>query len=335
MAANNNNAAARVPVASYQTSNDYPMPFQLELRSIPYVEARESLGIKLYTGPGWKTVWASEDNDGFRFNEADNTYGKRVTALTMQRAKQMMLNRGDGARGGTPPQTNALKEVLEEEITRLINAGSWDTPPDFAVSVRQHSFLHTVWGGFNSDDEFNDVLSSIATTYAELRLGLTPFQVFRTTDTYDELWTAIQACNIQLEVHERGATGGSGLWALPIVHALNLHLQHFTEIEPIAFHQEEGRDRFLIPTRDASTRRIWIMDPSEEATEDIDEGKINIAIESRPHVRTQLLSYLGLQEDDAGLPQEVAEPAEAPAAPAGPGRPIPQLSGTRRRRSQG
>ena len=72
------------------------------------------------------------------------------------------------------------------------------------------------------------------------------------------------------------------------------------------------------------------MDPSEEATKDIDEGKIYIAIESRQHVRTQLLSYLGLQEDDAALPQEVVEPAEAPAAPAGPGRP-----GNRRRRSQG
>ena len=47
------------------------------------------------------------------------------------------------------------------------------------------------------------------------------------------------------------------------------------------------------------------MDPSDEADLGVDEGKIYIAIESRQHVRTQLLSYLGLQEDDAALPQEV------------------------------
>ena len=70
------------------------------------------------------------------------------------------------------------------------------------------------------------------------------------------------------------------------------------------------------------------MDPSEEADEDVDEGKIYIAIESRQNVRTQLLSYLDLQEDDTVLPQEVAEPAETPAALAGPG------LGNRRRRSQ-
>ena len=75
------------------------------------------------------------------------------------------------------------------------------------------------------------------------------------------------------------------------------------------------------------------MDPSDEADQDVDEGKIFIAIESRPNVRTQLLTYL--EEDDTTPPQEVPAPAEVPPAPAGPGRPVPQLSGTRRRRSQG
>ena len=60
----------------FETEDDYPMPFPMELRRIPYVETEVSLGIKLYNGPAWETVLASEDNDGFRFNEEHNTYGK-------------------------------------------------------------------------------------------------------------------------------------------------------------------------------------------------------------------------------------------------------------------
>ena len=52
------------------------------------------------------------------FNEEHNTYGKRMTALTMQKAKEMMLNRASS--GGTLPQTTAFKEVITEEINRRL-----------------------------------------------------------------------------------------------------------------------------------------------------------------------------------------------------------------------
>ena len=110
----------------YQRADDYTLPIEMELRSIPYTEADESLGIKFYTGPGWQTVFASDDHDGFRFNEEDNKYGMRLTTLTMIKAKEMMLSRpAANARGGTPPQTAAFKEVITEEINRLILQGSW------------------------------------------------------------------------------------------------------------------------------------------------------------------------------------------------------------------
>ena len=142
----------------------------------------------------------------------------------------MMNNRpGTNARGGTPPQTEAFKEVIAEEISRLLAQGNFTVPVGHTVSTRQLNFLHTVWSGFNSDDECNEVLGAIATTYARLRLGFKPFEVLQSADpVYDEFWAAILACTIQLEIHEAGATGGTGLWALPIVHALNLHLQYCT-----------------------------------------------------------------------------------------------------------
>ena len=67
----------------YETEEDYPMPYPMVLRSIPYVETEVSLGIKLYNGPPWETVWASQANNGFRFNEEHNSYGKSITARAM------------------------------------------------------------------------------------------------------------------------------------------------------------------------------------------------------------------------------------------------------------
>ena len=132
-----------------------------------------------------------------------------------------------------------------------------------------------------------------------------------------------------------GATGGTGLRALPIVHALNLHFQYCTEgeIAPIVFHQDAAREQLLLPMRDANTERMWIDDTSDEANEDVDQGRIYIAVESRPPVRTQLLNYL--HETIAIIPQRMPQPVAVPAAPAGPGRPILQVSGHSRRRSQG
>ena len=99
------------------------------------------------------------------------------------------------------------------------------------------------------------------------------------------------------------------------------------------FHQERARDELLEATWDNNTRRIWIVDTMDEADLDVDEGKILIAIESHPAVCTRLLDYL--DETITALPQAVPEPVALPALPAGAGRPVLQLSRTRRCGSQG
>ena len=99
------------------------------------------------------------------------------------------------------------------------------------------------------------------------------------------------------------------------------------------FHQDAARDQLLLPMRDANTERMWIEDTSDDADPDVDQGRIFIAVESRPAVRTQLLNFL--DETIATVPQRMPPPVEVPVAPAGPGRPILQVSGHRCRRSQG
>ena len=66
--------------------------------------------------------------------------------------------------------------------------------------------------------------------------------------------------------------------------------------------------------RDANTERMWIDDTSDEANEDVDQGRIYIAVESRPPVRTELLNYL--DETIASIPQRMPQPVAVPAAPA-------------------
>ena len=85
------------------------------------------------------------------------------------------------------------------------------------------------------------------------------------------------------------------------------------------FHQEEGRDQLLEAMWDNNTRRIWIVDTTDEADPDVDEGKIFIAVKARPGVRARLLNYL--DESIAALPQPVPEPVALPAPPARPGHP--------------
>ena len=95
-----------------------------------------------YNGPAWETVWVSEANDGFRFNEEHNSYGKSLTARAMERAKTMMNNcPSANARGGTPPQTEAFKEVIAEEISRLLARGNFTVPVGHTVHCVKRAIM--------------------------------------------------------------------------------------------------------------------------------------------------------------------------------------------------
>ena len=97
---------------------------------------------------------------------------------------------------------------------------------------------------------------------------------------------------------------------------------------------DEARDRALEARREANTCRMWIMDPAEDADPDHDEGKILITVETRQDVCDRLLSYLGREDYEELIPDEVAPPnRDAPAPPVGPRRPVLPSSGIKCRRS--
>ena len=145
----------------------------------------------------------------------------------------------------------------------------------------------------------------------------------------------MQKLLVQLERTDTGATGGKGLWALPLIQALNLHFQHHTNglVEPIVFHPDHDEDVPLAAMRRTHTERYWVMDPSDEADDEVNEGKILIAVESRPEVRARLIEFLGDDYEDS-IPDQVDPPGEGPPAPPiGNARPVLPSSGQKRRRA--
>ena len=105
------------------------------------------------------------------------------------------------------------------------------------------------------------------------------------------------------------ATGGLGVWALPIVNALNLHILHIGEngrplFPPIRFHPEQVQDDRLIDVRRAGTT-TWSI---HEVANDTSSARIDICVEADASKREALLAFLEIERPNEHLRDLVPVP---------------------------
>ena len=101
---------------------------------------------------------------------------------------------------------------------------------------RHNDYLWYIWKGFNTDGKRgNECFDDILVHYAEIRLGITPRRL-------DELGAMTEA--IILDYLSPGKAGkdleGKDVkpkknWVFPILHVINSHMHHFTNIPRIVF----------------------------------------------------------------------------------------------------
>ena len=106
-----------------------------------------------------------------------------------------------------------------------------------------------------------------------------------------------------------GATGGNGLWALPIVNALNLHIIHTGKrglplFPPIQFHPEKVEDDRLVQPRKVGTTP-WVV---HEVANDPESERINICVEANASKREALLNFLEEERPRENLRDQVPIP---------------------------
>ena len=190
-----------------------------------------------------------------------------------------------------------FEDFMKREITRLIALKRFKIDRDrVVVNKRQLEFLWKVWCGFNGLVDHNAALRNIAVRYAKICTGIEGIEPDMGMAGGDELYAAIEACKLELMDVISNATGGLGLWALPIVNALNLHILYTGEngrplFPPIRFHPECDQDDRLIDIRRAGTT-TWSV---HEVATDPDSSRIDICVEADASKREALLAFLEME----------------------------------------
>ena len=183
----------------------------------------------------------------------------------------------------TRSELDAFKEVILKEINEFASKG--DFPEVGTLQKRFGDYLWSIWKGFNTDGSGgNETFVPVLVHFAEIRLGITPGQ-------FDEVGAMAEA--FIMDYLSKGKAGQdikaeevrpSKNWVYPILHAINLHIRHFTALPMLVMSDEAETDRKLKHSQRKLNTSFLNIDY---------HGKSTVAgIERRSEVRDDLITYI-------------------------------------------
>ena len=155
----------------------------------------------------------------------------------------------------------------------------------------------------NPDEARNPILTRILLDcWVRIRLGLIP-------KCQDELGAAVEAIIMDYKPESAKDVKGDKQemecdWVHLIIHALNFHIMHLTNIAPIAFSNKAEVDSKIRKMHHSLNSALIHIDKGEGK-------KVQVCVESRDEVRRALINYLTVElgQPDWKIVEQIPERA--------------------------